>query len=247
MVARVCTRLGVPHRIIRLDLAKRSGLQARARSARYAALAEWLAARDLSALATGHHADDQAELLVMRLNRGAGVHGLAGMRTCAALPGATGYPLIRPLLGWRRSELSAIVVAAGLEAADDPSNADARFERARIRRAIAGADWLDAAALARSAEYLAQADTALDWAADREWQRIREGTPLCWAPEAPRAIRLRVLARIVATLGRSEPRGLALARWLDALEAGRVATLAGVRGDGRRVPWRFSCAAAHRD
>ena len=232
---------------IRIDLAGGVALQERARDARYAVLATWLRARGLSALLTGHHADDQAETLVMRLNRGAGVRGLAGMRPLSTVPGDPDLPLLRPLLGWRRAELWAVVEQAGLAPCDDPSNRDIRFERVRVRKGLADAGWIDPAALAIAARHLADADAGLDWAADGEWRRVDCGAKTwSYAPIAPRAVRLRVLERIAMGLAGHAPRGRDLARWLDALEGGGVATLGGVRGDGRLMPWRFSPAPAHR-
>ena len=252
LVAQICARLGIAHRTIRLDLRGGAAVQERARHARYAALAAWLRERGLAALVTGHHADDQAETLVMRLNRGAGVRGLAGMRPVAAVPGEPALPLLRPLLGWRRAELLGVVEYARLDACNDPSNHDPRFERVRIRAGLAGAGWIDPAALAIAARHLAEADAALDWAAEGEWGRVEWGqvggraNGASYTPTAPRAVRMRVLARIVVELGARPPRGRDLARWLDALECGRVATLAGVRGDGTSQRWRFTPARPHR-
>nr|WP_281190658.1 tRNA lysidine(34) synthetase TilS [Novosphingobium lentum] len=248
LVERACAARSIACSTLRLALEPGSAVQERARTARYTALADWALARGLRAIATAHHADDQAETMAMRLNRGAGVRGLAGMRARSQVPGAPQLPLLRPLLGWRRAELAEAIAATGLVAANDPSNRDPRFERVRIRHGLAASDWLDPAGLARSAAHLADADEAIAWAATREWAERVEGGPgdLTWAPQAPRAVRLRVLARIVVELGTSEPRGAELARWLAALESGAVATLAGVRGDGEKVPWRFVTAAPHR-
>lgn len=252
MVARVCADRGIAHTTLSLGLAAGAGVQARARTARYAVMAEWALTHGLGAIVTAHHADDQAETLMMRLNRGAGVRGLAGMRPIGVVPGSAKLPLLRPLLGWRRAELGHVVAAAGVAASDDPSNRDDRFERVRLRGAMASAQWLDASALAASAAHLADADAAIEWATDRAWADIvAEGDALAWRPDGPRAIRLRVLERIVAMLGTSDPRGSEVARWLAALEAGAVATLGGVRGDGRidaqRKAWRFTRAPAHRN
>src|SRR3546814_3613669 len=67
-------------------------------------------------LMTAHHADDQAETVLMRLGRGSGASGLAGIR---ARRRESGVLLLRPLLGWRKAEVEDVVRAAGLEAADD--------------------------------------------------------------------------------------------------------------------------------
>ena len=104
MVAELCAAYGLPHRILDVKVA-RGNLQDKARAARYAALGKWVEERNLSALATAHHADDQAETLVMRLNRGSGVAGLAGVRARGVVPG-TRHTLLRPLLGWRREEVA---------------------------------------------------------------------------------------------------------------------------------------------
>ena len=86
---------------------------------------------------------------------------------------------------------------------------------------IAGADWVDVPALAASAAHLADADVALDWAAAREWteQVQRSAMGLTYRPQAPRAVALRVLARIVTELDGEAPRGSAVARLFDALVA----------------------------
>lgn len=246
MVARTCAALGVPHATLAVAVGA-GNLQAQAREARYAALAEWMAQRGLTALATAHHADDQAETLLMRLNRGSGVAGLAGVRARGQIPGAA-LSLLRPLLGWRRAELAAVVAAAGLTAAADPSNADPRFDRVRIRRALAESDWLDAAAMAESAAHLADADAALDWAARREWaeQVERNGLGLTYRPRAPRAVALRVLARIAAELDGEEPRGSALARLFDSLVARQPASIGNLVARPLPEGWSFTRAPKRR-
>ena len=244
MVGELCARHGVEHHVIKLELSSGNGVQARARAARYEALGYWLKDRGLDALVTAHHADDQAETLMMRLMRGSGVRGLASMRPIAAVPDSIGLPLLRPLLSWRRFELGEIVAAAGITAADDTSNRDVRFERTRMRAALAASDWLDISALAKSAANLTDADLALDWATDRAYAEVhQDGDTLFWEPATiPRVLGMRVLERIVLKLGRSTPRGAELARWFEALSQGKIATLAGVRGDGTNQVWAFAMA-----
>ena len=89
MVADLCETLGVPHRILVADWIRSptSNIQAEARAMRYRLLNDWAIERGLSAVATAHHADDQAETLLMRLARGAGVGGLGGTRKRRALVG----------------------------------------------------------------------------------------------------------------------------------------------------------------
>jgi len=241
-VAAICADLGVPHEVLKVRL-EPGNVQSEARTARYTALAEWMARRGLGALATAHHADDQAETLLMRLNRASGVAGLAGVRAQGRVPGSD-LPLLRPLLGWRRAELAAVVAAAGIAPAQDPSNTDDRFDRARLRKALATADWLDVPALAESAAHLAEADAALDWAARREWMEcvVKDGLGVTYRPQAPRAVALRVLARIVREMTGEEARGSAVARLFDALLAGQPASIGSLVARAMRGAWSFSPA-----
>lgn len=245
-VAELCARLGVPHEIMKVKLAS-GNVQAEARRARYAALSGWMERRGIGALATAHHADDQAETLLLRLNRASGVAGLAGARARTAVPDSS-LVLLRPLLGWRRAELTAIVQAAGIAAAQDPSNEDDRFDRARLRKALAAADWLDVAAVAESASHLADADAALDWAAEREWRECvrKEGLGLLYRPRAPRAVALRVIARIVTEFGESEPRGSAVARLFDALVARQPGSVGELLARPTPEGWSFTRAPKRR-
>jgi len=247
MVAQACADLGVPHEILTVTLPE-GNVQAQARSARYAALAQWLARRGLAALATGHHADDQAETLLLRLNRASGVAGLAGVRAVGRVPVSGegeeqigGQPLLRPLLGWRRAELAGVVDSAGLTPADDPSNRNPKYDRARLRAALAAADWLDIPAIAASAAHLADADAALDWAAAREWRECVTKAPmgLTYRPGAPRAIALRVIARIVTLLDGEEPRGGAVGRVFGSLLAGQPASIGNLVARAASDGWSF--------
>ena len=255
MVAGLCDRLGIAHNTLPVEVAREGNLSAAARTARYSALGAWASELGLNAIATAHHADDQAETLLLRLNRGAGLAGLAAMRPRARLPGmAPGNPaiaLLRPLLGWRKDELAAVVARTGWPCTDDPSNRDPRFDRARLRAALASAGWFDPARIAASAGHLRDAAEALDWAIAREFaeQVTADAAAIVYRPLAPRAIRLGVLARIVAKtlIGAQPPRGDELARLLVTLESGGIATLGGWRGDARETGlWRFTRTPPHR-
>jgi len=252
LVAGVCEKLGVPHSILTVEWKEKpeTGIQERARNARYGLLARWTVEHGARALLTGHHADDQAETLLMRLIRGAGVKGLAGMRRLARTPGAN-LVLLRPLLGWRHAELEQLCADVGIKPADDPSNGDDQFERVRIRQALAGADWFDSGAVALSAANLAQADAALRWAAAQEWKRgvTNGGGQIIYRPtDAPREIRRRVARRAIlalATEGRGDIRGPALEKVLIALTKGQRVTLRGVLCIGGQQ-WRFAKAPPRR-
>lgn len=245
-VAAICGDLDVPHETLAVAV-EPGNVQSAARAARYAALEQWAVRHELAALATAHHADDQAETLLLRLNRASGVAGLAGVRARGTVPG-TRLPLLRPLLGWRRAELADIVAAAGLDPVDDPSNRDDRFDRARLRKALAQADWLDVPALAQSAAHLADADAALEWAAAREWaEQVERGAMgITYRPQAPRAVALRVLARIVTELDGEAPRGSAVARLFDTLLARQPASIGGLVARALPGGWSFARAPKRR-
>lgn len=252
-VAALCERLGVPHSILTAEWETKpeTGLQARARQERYRLLGQWAREHGVSILMVGHHVDDQAETFVMRLNRGAGVRGLAGMRRMTMSPGGR-IAVARPLLGWRRSELQQICADADLTPAADPSNDDDQFERTRVRDALGSADWLDPAAVARSARHLAEADAALHYATAQEWRRAvtNGGGALVYAPgNAPVEIRRRIARRAVLQL-RSEGagadlRGRELDQLMVAMMSGRKATLRGVLCSGGKQ-WRFAKAPARK-
>jgi tRNA(Ile)-lysidine synthase len=245
MVASVCERLEIRHAILtaRWSELPETAIQERARNKRYRLLGYWAEERGLDALATAHHAEDQAETLLMRLARGSGVRGLAGMRPRSVSPGAH-VRLVRPLLGWRRTELEQICKDAGLIPVADPSNDDQRFERVRVRHALAALDWLDAGAVAHSAANLADADAALDWAAKAEWNHNVHEKPrsITYRPsDAPAEIVRRVVGRAIrklATEGEFEPRGVELSRLVSTLGQGGTATLRGVLCRGGSE-WHF--------
>ena len=252
MVAALCERLGVPHVILTAKWPQKpsTAIQERARAMRYKLLGEWVRERQLGALLTAHHLDDQAETLLMRLARGAGVRGLAGMRRVAR-PGRQSIAIARPLLGWRHSELEAVCAGAGVQPVADPSNEDEQFERVRIRKALASADWLDPTAIAASAAHLAQADAALHWATDFEWKRnvtAADGAIIYRPTDAPREVRRRILRRAIlalATEGGGELRGREIDQIIATLRTGKRATLRGVLCAGG-PEWRFTRAPARR-
>jgi tRNA(Ile)-lysidine synthase len=246
MVEALCERLDVPHTTLTVawDEKPRTGIQLRARAARYALLGRWAQEKALHSLLTAHQLDDQAETLLMRMVRGAGIKGLAGMRRVARTPGGQ-VPLVRPLLGWRRAELQQVCASVGVMPVEDPSNEDEQFERVRIRHALAGAEWLDPRALALSAGNLAQADAALDWSARQVWDRLVEeqDKSVSFEPNGvPHEIRRRLIHRAVLKLATEGPgrefRGRELDRLLQLLAKGGKATLRGVLCTGGNI-WRF--------
>ncbi len=168
MVAEHCRILGVPHHGLRpATPIEGASLQAQAREARYALLADQARAIGAAAILTAHHADDQAETFLMRAARGAGLSGLSGVRVRTEI---NGVPVLRPLLDWRRAELRQIVRRAEAPFVDDPANHDPRHDRTRFRQLLGANEWLGVAQMARAAAQLAEADADLRATVDWLWQ-----------------------------------------------------------------------------
>ena len=247
-VAAICAAHGVPHTILtaRWTDPPTANIQARARDERYALLADWAARHELAAVATAHHADDQAETLLMRLARGAGIAGLGGARPRRPL--TDGTALVRPVLTWRKAELAAIVAQAGLTPLDDPSNRDPRHDRARVRDWLTSTPSADPARLAASAAWLREADDALDWSLEQliPARLSRDENAVLIDPTGlPPELQRRLLLAATAALGANPPRGPDLARALDALRAGATTTLAGLQLEGGHH-WRLAPAPPRR-
>jgi len=130
-VARWCRARGIAHVTLRWAGAKpATGIQAAARAARYRILEDWCARRCVLHLLVAHHADDQAETVALRRERGSGADGLAGMSAIVETPRLR---ILRPLLGVPKARLAATLRRAGQGWIEDPSNRDAKFARARLR------------------------------------------------------------------------------------------------------------------
>ena len=246
MVAMLCEQLGIPHAILPVTVAPGASLQAQARTARYAALADWAHERCLTAIATAHHAEDQAETLLMRLARGAGLSGLAGVRASRALNDSV--TLVRPLLGWRKADLEVIVAEAGLNPADDPANRDPRHDRTRARNFLGQGDWPDPRQIAASASHLADAEDALRFATGHFADRLtaESGGLALRAADLPRELQRRLLLIAIARLGDSPPRGPDLERALATLASGGACTLGTLSLRAKHDRWHLAPAPPRR-
>lgn len=265
LVAATCADRGVPHATLAPDGPIAGGnLQARARDVRYALLGRWAVAAGARALATAHHGDDQAETVLMRAMRGSGPAGLAGVRARRDLtvdlgasirPEARTLTIVRPLLGWRRAELHAVVTAAGIPHAEDPSNTDDRFDRARLRKALAAIDGLDPSRVARTAKAMADVEDALAWTtrtlAGAHCGFPEPGVAVLRPEPLPFELRRRFVALCLSFLNpAARQRGGDIAALVEALDRGGEGLLADVRCtvDRGAVPltWRLTLAPPRR-
>lgn len=157
----MCQILGVPLQVVDVQVRAEASLEQAARNARYAAFDEALQVGEV--LLTAQHCDDQAETLLFRLLRGAGVRGLAAMPSRRVL--GKGH-LVRPLLDESRALLEAYAHEQGLSWIEDPSNKDSRFSRNYLRSHVLPmmiARWPQAvSSMTRSAAHLAEAQGLLD-------------------------------------------------------------------------------------
>ncbi|MGF1455364.1 MAG: tRNA lysidine(34) synthetase TilS [Alphaproteobacteria bacterium] len=221
-VAKQAQALGLPHVTLRAEQDSRpdrsvsagsANLQAQARAARYRLLEAWCRENGVPTLLTGHTEDDQAETVLMRLIRGSGVDGLAGIpeRTVLRDPGGrASTEVLRPFLGVSRCRLRRTLVAFEQPWLEDASNEDERFTRVRIRRLLEGfaAEGLTTARLAGTARRMARARAALE-----ETNRIKMADAVTWHRagfawvgvddllRGPEEFGLRVLSHVIQGVG----------------------------------------------
>ena len=232
--------LGVHHVTLHWRDAKpQTGVQAAARAARYKLMTDWCGAHGVQHLVTAHNLDDQAETVLMRLKRGSGVDGLAGM---ARESWRSGICLLRPLLDVTHDQLVASLKTANHPWFEDPSNSDERYERIQIRNSAKALDGLgfSAGKLVATARRMARARAALERAtgellaacaevSDYGFCRLHAG-PIRAAPDE---LAIRALSRCVQAIGGGAwpPGDEPLERLLDWVRAGeaQATTLGGCR------------------
>jgi tRNA(Ile)-lysidine synthase len=256
---------GIAHDILIWDGEKpRTAIQAAARDARYRLIGAWAGQLGIRHVLTAHQIEDQAETFLMRLARGSGITGLAGMRDGIERDGVR---LCRPLLGIARARLRATLRAAGQDWIEDPSNESEKFTRTTYRRLVAAlADrGTGAERLVALAEGFARLDALMDTAARRFLGEGAIRAPgLVTLPRAaymalPEPVAMRVLRDVLAEIGGRArlplaPRGDRLTRAVERLrepvvrqQPARVAfTLGGCRIVADRRQIRVSPEAGRR-
>ncbi|MBC7951461.1 MAG: tRNA lysidine(34) synthetase TilS [Rhodospirillaceae bacterium] len=198
----------IPHRILSWDGPKPAAdLQAQARAARYRLLEEFCRAEGVLHVLLGHHRDDQAETLLMRLGRGSGVDGLAAM---ASVQEGFALRWLRPLLPLPRARLAATLIALGQDWVEDPSNANDAFARARLRKLIPvlATEGLSPERLAATAKTMGRARVALETMVAETAARWVTLHPAGFAVADPQAfahppddVGLRLLTRLLMCVG----------------------------------------------
>lgn len=251
-----CASLGISHDTLLWDAWDgRGNLQSLAREARYKLMGAWAQDQGVSTVALGHTADDQAETVLMRLARSAGVDGLSAIPHRMVRDGVT---WVRPLLGASRSELRSYLQNQRIPWIEDPSNDDPHFARVKARRALAVlADLdIDAKGLAQVAAQMSAARKALDWQtflAAREIVTVDAGAVVLdqrLMRIQPEEIQRRLIVQALTWVsgGAYPPRRGAIAELLAALRRGTGGTVDGCHA--RRVAgniWVFRELNAVRD
>jgi tRNA(Ile)-lysidine synthase len=242
-VRELCSKLGIRHHILHPAQPITGSVQAEARQARYAALSALATQTQCQWIATAHHADDQLETLLMRIARGSGVDGLAAVRHRQG-------NIIRPMLGFKKTELNAICDHCGVTPVHDPSNADDRFDRVAMRQWLAAHDHpFDADRAVRTTKACADAAEALNWSADQLYdERVQQdGDAVTVKPEGiPAELLRRIVARLLDAIQPGYvPRGEALDEALQSLAKGQICTLGNIMCRGG-ADWRFTLAPRRR-
>ena len=196
------------HTLVWKDAKPDADIEAAARLARYRLMGEWCETRGVKGLYVAHTLEDQAETFLLRLARGSGLDGLAAMRTRSPYPlqGFDRLCVVRPLIEIERARLRAWLESRGEDWSEDPMNADERFARVRVRKAlpVLAEAGLTPQRIASAAQHLGRARDALedataellDLACRFETDRVLlDGTRL--AAAAPE-IGLRALAHILS-------------------------------------------------
>ncbi|WP_300031998.1 tRNA lysidine(34) synthetase TilS [uncultured Roseobacter sp.] len=247
-VAETCAALNLPHTTLRWTGWDGQGnTQNAARLARYQLIGDWAAARGIPAVAMGHTQDDQAETVLMRLARGAGVDGLSAM-----LPVRSGGAVqwVRPMLDISRADLRAMLTARGVTWKDDPTNEDTDYERIRMRQALRHLRPLgiDAERLALVAGHMAEARDALQhqlYEVVREKVTVRGGAVCMGWPDfcaLPKETARRFLSAVLKWIGGDgyPPRHTSVTSLMAGLTDDGAATAAGGQGLVRHdVLWLF--------
>lgn len=235
-VSLLCEKMRIPHKtLLWQDHPERGNLQDNARQARQQLIAGWARCHGLAGVATGHTKEDQAETFLLRLKRGSGVDGLAGILPQRRKDGVL---WLRPVLEMHRESLRDLLRDRQIAWAEDPSNRDIRFDRVKMRNALEmlGEIGLGVEVLADTASRLQSTRAALEQVSETALRRIatpREIGSVRLDVKAlfnePEEIRLRLFAHCLRWVSAApyRPRLNALKRALVACHSGQAHSLSG--------------------
>lgn len=231
-----CAALGIPHETLRWKGPEATGnLMDQARRARLRLIGQWAALRGIGHVVLGHTANDQAESFLMNLSRASGLDGLSGMRRMWC---AHGVVWSRPLLATSREDLRDYLRRSGVRWVDDPSNENDRFTRVKARRALTALKPLGitVARLNASIANLSLAQDAVLHATAKAAEDIKEKAGALHFEARtlmahPVDIQRRLLLGMLRWMNGADypPREAQVLQLRRALDAGRDATLGGVR------------------
>lgn len=231
-VATMCQQWNIDHQILRPNSPIAGNIQSAARVVRYELLSQWAKDMQCEYIATAHHADDQLETMVMRINRGSGVAGLAGVRSYNG-------NIIRPLLEYRKSELITICQSANIATVDDPSNHDLVYDRVKVRRWIELSESLglepliDPIMAQKTAENLHHAEIALQYSVNILAQHCIETNTsgiILRISNLPLEYQRRLLLRALKMIeNKIEPRGQALNNVINALNNNDISMIGNIK------------------
>lgn len=218
--------------IIPVEVGKENGLEAAARTSRYAALDAYAIKVGATAIFLGHNQDDLAESVLLGLTQGSGTQSLAGMATIDG-------KYFRPFLTLSREQILKACAEVGIKYWSDPHNDDERFTRVKIRKKILPMMESEIGpgikeALARSARIFREDSDALNRLTEEIYATIEDpcSIEISLLEGLPSALRKRVIRRALASLGSTRLSSEQLG-WVDALVSqwhgqGAVALPAGV-------------------
>ena len=226
----------IPHEILAYKgKIPSSNIEGAAREYRYDLLGKYCARLGIKALLVAHNMDEQAETFFLNLARGSGVYGLAGMPEIAL---RDGMEIVRPLLGFSKDELRAYLGSRSQEWVEDPSNADGKYRRVRVRnlKDLLASLELSPERISATMANVRRAREAVEFYADGLIRRaFKDGSIDAEAlKSAPAEVSLRALAKIIQGLSQSPypPRFESLESLCGKIVGGtlgRGATLAGFK------------------
>ena len=228
---RLADALALPFRALEVRVQGSGSVHRRAREARYAALLALARTEGARRIAVGHTMDDQAETVLSRMLRGAGLEGLSGIAPARA------DGIVRPLIDVRRAEVERYVTEHALAHVRDPSNDDPRFERARLRRAVLPVLVAEDPQIVPHLARLADDARAAAHLVRRRAERLLVGhgfpardPPVDALLRAPEAVRRSALRRWVQERTRENPRRAHITSLERLLEEGGEVLLGGSWG-----------------